>query len=164
MGSESMNIQAQLRHRVEEQNDILKDLGKWEESITKKDSSIRSLQEGGTREDYYCTRKKNDNINPSQSNNLKEPIPSLQNIQSKDNSPANSSKEDLEIMERKIGNEHYGVGDFAKAVRCYTRCLELNPKSLLAFSNRGKMLMLCRIMSNTHNLSPTQVKRKKATH
>ncbi|CAM9177812.1 unnamed protein product, partial [Chrysoparadoxa australica] len=44
---------------------------------------------------------------------------------------------DLEEEERRKGNEHFKSGDFAAAAKCYTRCLGMNSKNVLAFSNRA---------------------------
>ena len=41
----------------------------------------------------------------------------------------------LEAKER--GNQYYRRGDFTEAVRCYTRCVALNPRSVVALSNRA---------------------------
>ncbi|CAM9280418.1 unnamed protein product [Scytosiphon promiscuus] len=49
----------------------------------------------------------------------------------------NESPKDLEKEERERGNAKFGQGDFEGAVKCYTRCLAINGKSSLAFSNRA---------------------------
>eukprot|EP00752_Nemacystus_decipiens_P011197 g9950.t1 len=51
--------------------------------------------------------------------------------------PATKSPRDLEKEERERGNAKFGQGDFEAAVKCYTRCVGMNSKSSLAFSNRA---------------------------
>ncbi|CAM9595111.1 unnamed protein product, partial [Hapterophycus canaliculatus] len=49
----------------------------------------------------------------------------------------NQSPKDLEKEERERGNAKFGRGDFEGAVKSYTRCVAMNGKSSLAFSNRA---------------------------
>eukprot|EP00903_Cladosiphon_okamuranus_P005495 g5477.t2 len=51
--------------------------------------------------------------------------------------PPTRSPGDLEKEERERGNAKFGQGDFEGAVKCYTRCVGMNSKSSLAFSNRA---------------------------
>ena len=54
--------------------------------------------------------------------------------------PASAARPDsatLELEAKDRGNAHYRRGDFAEAVRCYTRCVALNPRSVVAYSNRA---------------------------
>jgi tetratricopeptide (TPR) repeat protein len=44
---------------------------------------------------------------------------------------------DPELEERERGNAHFKAGSFAAAVKCYTRCLAMNPRSVAALSNRA---------------------------
>jgi RNA polymerase II-associated protein 3 len=44
---------------------------------------------------------------------------------------------DPELEEREKGNAHFKAGSFAAAVKCYTRCLGMNPRSVAALSNRA---------------------------
>jgi RNA polymerase II-associated protein 3 len=44
---------------------------------------------------------------------------------------------DPELEERERGNAHFKAGSFAAAVKCYTRCLGMNPRSVAALSNRA---------------------------
>ena len=44
---------------------------------------------------------------------------------------------DRERYEREVGNAAYKAGDFAEAVKHYTRCIAINPRNVLALSNRA---------------------------
>jgi len=44
---------------------------------------------------------------------------------------------DRERYEREVGNECYKAGDFTEAVKHYTRCIAINPRNVLALSNRA---------------------------
>lgn len=45
----------------------------------------------------------------------------------------------LEEDERKQGNEMFGKGDYGGAIKRYTKCISLDPSSVLAYSNRGEL-------------------------
>ncbi len=49
-----------------------------------------------------------------------------------------STKEDIEI-ERQKGNELYANGDFHGAIQKYSLCIQMDPDSVVAHSNRGKL-------------------------
>jgi len=42
-----------------------------------------------------------------------------------------------EQVEREDGNQHFMAGRFNEAVKCYTRCVALNPANEIAYSNRA---------------------------
>lgn len=42
-----------------------------------------------------------------------------------------------EEVEREDGNAHFRAGRFLDAVTCYTRCVALNPRNVVAYSNRA---------------------------
>jgi tetratricopeptide (TPR) repeat protein len=42
-----------------------------------------------------------------------------------------------EEVEREDGNLHYKKGYFGEAVKCYTRCIAINPRNVMALSNRA---------------------------
>ena len=44
---------------------------------------------------------------------------------------------DAETAERERGNEEFQKGNFAGAVKCYTKCLGLKVGNTVAFSNRA---------------------------
>lgn len=48
-----------------------------------------------------------------------------------------ADKRDAELVERERGNEEFKNGNFATAVKCYTKCLGMKVKNFLAFSNRA---------------------------
>mmetsp|Transcript_7330 Transcript_7330/g.12315 ORF Transcript_7330/g.12315 Transcript_7330/m.12315 type:complete len:623 (+) Transcript_7330:67-1935(+) len=48
-----------------------------------------------------------------------------------------ASNVDIETYERERGNGEFKNGNFANAVKCYTKCLGLKPKNYIAFSNRA---------------------------
>lgn len=57
----------------------------------------------------------------------------LKELQKKPKIEAPSPEEE----ERQKGNEAFKEGDYAKAIEAYSRCIELNTKSVLAYSNRA---------------------------
>lgn len=48
-----------------------------------------------------------------------------------------ASHVDIEAYERERGNSEFKAGNFANAIKCYTKCLGLKPKNYIAFSNRA---------------------------
>lgn len=48
------------------------------------------------------------------------------------------SLKDIANDERQKGNAYYARGNFDDAVKCYTTCLLYDPKSAVAYSNRGE--------------------------
>ena len=48
-----------------------------------------------------------------------------------------ASNVDIETYERERGNAEFKTGNFANAIKCYTKCLGLKPKNYIAFSNRA---------------------------
>lgn len=48
-----------------------------------------------------------------------------------------ANSKDAETMERERGNEEFVKGNFAAAVKCYTKCLGLKVGNVTAFSNRA---------------------------
>ena len=56
---------------------------------------------------------------------------------------SNRNVDDLGLEEsaevkRLEGNALYAKGNFEGAIQCYTKCIQLDPKSVTAFSNRGE--------------------------
>jgi tetratricopeptide (TPR) repeat protein len=75
------------------------------------------------------------------------------------------STEDLETEERSRGNECFKVGDYEGAVKSYTRCLGINSRSGVAFSNRSmaylklkEFLHAEKDASSAIDIDPTHVK------
>ena len=48
------------------------------------------------------------------------------------------SKEEFENDERQRGNTFFSAGDYQGAIKCYSQCIQLNPASAIAYSNRGE--------------------------
>ncbi|GBG26959.1 Peptidyl-prolyl cis-trans isomerase FKBP4 [Hondaea fermentalgiana] len=46
-----------------------------------------------------------------------------------------------DVTERERGNDYYKKGDFAQAVKFYTRAIGFNPRSAVAYSNRAMALL-----------------------
>lgn len=42
-----------------------------------------------------------------------------------------------EQIEKDNGNDYYRKGDFGEAIKCYTRCVGMNPRNYVAYSNRA---------------------------
>ena len=61
------------------------------------------------------------------------------------------SVEEAEAKERKIGNAHFKRGEFAAASKQYTRCVALNPRSALAYSNRAMCSLRMRLFDRAED-------------
>lgn len=51
--------------------------------------------------------------------------------------PQRLTLKELEDEERQRGNNHYKAGNFPEAIKCYTRCIGIDSKSAVVFSNRA---------------------------
>ncbi|CAM9255617.1 unnamed protein product [Ectocarpus fasciculatus] len=76
-------------------------------------------------------------VDHSCSRGLRRPPPPNHTVAPTSTSRSSQSPKDLEKEERERGNEKFGQGDFKGAVKSYTRCVGMNSKSSLAFSNRA---------------------------
>ncbi|CAM9307352.1 unnamed protein product [Ectocarpus sp. 6 AP-2014] len=76
-------------------------------------------------------------VDRSSSRGLRRPPPPKHTVAPTSTSRSSQSPRDLEKEEREKGNTKFGQGDFEGAVKSYTRCLGMNSKSSLAFSNRA---------------------------
>ena len=61
------------------------------------------------------------------------------------------SVEEAEAKERKVGNAHFKRGEFAAASKQYTRCVALNPRSALAYSNRAMCSLRMRLFDRAED-------------
>ena len=119
----SLEIQSKIKHKALEQQDALSDFIKWQASMHVKDEQLRTKSNEDT-ETYNSTNlttfDNNDNFTEL-SDNL--------------------SIEEKENRERKKGNDFYTQKQYQDAIKCYTRCIALNPESELAYSNRGGFIL-----------------------
>ena len=51
--------------------------------------------------------------------------------------PQRADTAERERLEREQGNAHFAKGEFHDAVKCYTRCIAVNPRNYIAHSNRA---------------------------
>jgi len=143
------------------QNEILKEENQKTE-YAKTNSNVSIQREIKYDKNEYCTTSSTppSKIRQQKTNNVKM-VPQNENYQaapSKKSSPIKvdeniqqayhvtsnqrqvMSKEEREMQERKKGNEFYVVGKYQEAFQCYSTCLGINPKSMLAYSNRCKFI------------------------
>ncbi len=50
---------------------------------------------------------------------------------------SNPSSTEMEEEQRQRGNQFYSTKRYDEALKCYTKCILMNPKSVAAYSNRG---------------------------
>ncbi|CAN0533057.1 unnamed protein product, partial [Ectocarpus sp. 8 AP-2014] len=101
-----------------------KGYGKWAKFDI--DAALRSVDQ-----------EEEEGVNDKVGRGLRRPPPPKHTVAPTSTSRSNQSPRDLEKEERERGNTKFGQGDFEGAVKSYTRCLGMNSKSSLAFSNRA---------------------------
>ena len=135
----SFEIQTKIKHKAREQQEAISDFIKWQESIHLKDRQLRSSRTNEETNNATTALVKNTTLNVQNNNHLSEKM--LSNLSNNDDSLQDiikQSTEDKEDFERKKGNEYYVKKQYQDAIQCYSRCIALNSKSVLAYSNRGK--------------------------
>ena len=154
------NAQAQIRRDVAEQNVVLKDLIEWEDDMRKLEKRKDTVPKSKLR--LHSTTSPHDNSKNTSStskgpealkdkssmvigNQLPTPLkpvatapPSATIIPYEQYSRVGFSKEEGET-ERQRGNTLYASGDFDAAIQSYSKCIQIDPGSVAAHSNRGKL-------------------------
>jgi len=178
---QSIKVQAQIRIEAEEHATYLKGLRKWEESMKENDDALAKK----CKESVLTRREKYEKIEPEMCEILPADLSTLQNTEhvinhTKDKSadPAIGAsggdtsdptpletEENLEGDARKKGNINYGKGRFEEAVRNYSNCLAINPRSYAALSNRSMAYLKLKEWINAEtdasaaiNIKPDHVK------
>lgn len=155
----SFEAQALIRRSVEEQNVALNEFCAWEASIKQNDEEIKEKKStiSLSRQQRHVIPTKLETValdenlvpqnisshsivigghEPSKSEVPVAKAPHLLHETSTIN--PNNGEGNFEELERQRGNESFSKGDYDEAVKHYTRCIQQNPSSVLAYSNRGK--------------------------
>lgn len=119
-------MQLNLRRNTEELHSFLSDLSSWEKEIDKKDTDLKdgkvvltkSSDKPAPRELGVLNVRNSDHPGPQ--DKQKKPEPSAEFLEEKDQ-----------------GNKYFKMGDFDNAVISYSKCIRLDPKSSVAYSNRA---------------------------
>jgi len=139
------SIQAQIRRNAEEQSSALKDLTSWEKNIKEHDTR---LQQKSCSKNGYQPSKEEEKTNILLERDLS--IPSNKKVQLSsiinakngkrvevNNKVCSKASENDEDVERKKGNDLYSQGKFQEAIKVYTRWIQMNSRSCIAYSNRA---------------------------
>mmetsp|Transcript_11091 Transcript_11091/g.16794 ORF Transcript_11091/g.16794 Transcript_11091/m.16794 type:complete len:405 (-) Transcript_11091:123-1337(-) len=164
MNDRSVQVQAEVRRNAEEQVDVLKDLGAWEASMKMRDEEIKlkraeerfSIKSGESAPDSFVTspcaempfdiREKAKNGQTVIVNGVPQApciaveVATARNpkIISCSSKEGESTSKNIEEEERLRGNSFYSNGNYAEAIKCYTKCLMMNNhSSAVVFSNRA---------------------------
>lgn len=142
-----MEAQVCIRRYAEQQAQCMAQLNEWAADLKKKEdsslcgSSTGKIESQGQPYSYAIPRNKI--LHPSSN---EERANCIQECNTKDSETESYTGESepwegndtLEILKyQKRGNKFYTEGNFHEAVKCYTKCLVLNPQSDLAYSNRA---------------------------
>lgn len=155
----ALAMQMQIRQNAEELSSTLSDMSSWEKKMREKDTRLRHgkpvvtprerkvTREGGTVQlKTSITTKSASSAPPSIPltpasivDNVVNNIPSSSSVKGVTVPSARGRYEqrDLEEVEREAGNAEFKAGNFAAAVKCYTKCLGLKSNNYVAFSNRA---------------------------
>jgi tetratricopeptide (TPR) repeat protein len=146
-----MEAQVCIRRYAEQQAQCMAQLNEWAADLKKKeDSSLCGSSTGkieSQEQPYSYAIPRNKILHPSSN---EERANCIQECNTKDSETVSYTGESepwegndtLEILKyQKRGNKFYTEGNFHEAVKCYTKCLVLNPQSDLAYSNRGMLLL-----------------------
>ena len=130
------HVQAyKMRRDVEEQNQVLKDLVSWEKQITKEDKNILNKKQSNDAMENESNKWMDDTMHSMKE---KKAISIASKTMHISNITSSLTKEELEARERKKGNEWYSAGNYQNALKCYSQCLVIHSKCVLAYSNRCK--------------------------
>mmetsp|Transcript_26601 Transcript_26601/g.37060 ORF Transcript_26601/g.37060 Transcript_26601/m.37060 type:complete len:230 (-) Transcript_26601:200-889(-) len=111
-GSRAAKLQAQIRENSREISEYFTDLREWERDINEQDSKLESGELKLTKE-----RKQSIEVPPQEN--------------------GEGINEDSFEEVKKLGNKYYLDGSYEEALSCYTRLTQINPKSEIAYANRG---------------------------
>jgi tetratricopeptide (TPR) repeat protein len=137
---ERIATQVRLRQQMEEQQQTLKDLFDWEDSIQKQQSQLQTNKSKSKEEMSVPERR---NVDQSLKSNDSESAKINMSGTTKEGKTVNPLNED---DERNRGNAYYSKGNYDEAIRSYSRCISMNPSSTVAYSNRG-LYLHCSLVS-----------------
>lgn len=143
----ALAMQMQIRQNAEELSSTLSDMSSWEKKMREKDTRLRHgkpvvtprerkvTREGGTVQLKTSATTKSTQSAPSSVpltpasivDNIVNNLPSSSSVKGVTVPSARGRYEqrDLEEVEREAGNAEFKAGNFAAAVKCYTKCLGL---------------------------------------
>jgi tetratricopeptide (TPR) repeat protein len=145
-----MEAQVCIRRYAEQQAQCMAQLNEWATGLKKKEDSsfCGSTSKIESQEQHYSYAiPLNKILRPSRNEEGAKCIQDCNMNDTETESNAGESElvegdDTAEILKyQKSGNQFYTEGNFQEAVKCYTKCLELNPRSDLAYSNRGMLFV-----------------------
>lgn len=155
-GKHFMETQAFIRRFAEQQADCMAQLNQWASSLKKVEESSacsrvcdedieqKEKQQRAIGEVQYCYRYATQDKSMRDSNEKYNQDCSSKDTENEivpvDSARLNEDSDAVLLEYQKQGNDFYNQGKFQQAVNCYTKCLVLNPRSDLAYSNRGVSL------------------------
>lgn len=152
MQKQSMKMQSQIRQNAEEMSDYMSDLQKWETNVVKKDRALKSkapksvkvnkVETAGTvatnqhvSSSAPLTAKDNEGLTPaSLVSHHSLPVVAPTAVPK---ATTEASKGGMEEKVREQGNAEYKRGNFAEAIKMYTKCIGLKARNYIGFSNRA---------------------------
>lgn len=158
----ALKVQTQIRQNAEELSAFLGDLGKWEQQVGRRDEALRGKK---PRERPQAAEEPQA---PDRSHPESVALPAAAPVRGDSHTvsltpasiagsfvppPAGAavpkasrqvSGLDPEAAQRERGNLEFRSGDFAAAVKSYTRCLGMKPDNVAAFSNRASAYLKLR--------------------
>ena len=134
-----MKLQSQIRQNAEEMSSYISDLQKWEKTVSSKDKQLASRQPKESRNVIIAAPNRPEPVTlPSSSVNNKLSTDILTpasladkhgilsvSVASVPKASTEISSANMELKVREFGNEQYQKGNFAEAVKLYTKCLGL---------------------------------------
>lgn len=160
----SIEAQVKVRKKVEEHNIALNEFSAWENNIKeddanisrrKRNNSIQNLKQAAENDEKDNSLDVNNSIDNDIISEFDEGTISSSALVFRSNkasitntaveqpppvshNPEKKSNQELEEEERQKGNTMFSVGDYHGAINHYSKSVQLNPSSLLAYSNRGE--------------------------
>ena len=134
-----MEAQASIRRVAEQQADCVAQLNDWAKNLEARALSVHECQkEGKMRHRDYSYAKPTPIY--AMDDNYQHSTP-FQDSENKSDGELVLSEDDdnFERSEHQRGNDCYNRGHFQEAIKCYTQCLISDPRSDIAFSNRGTL-------------------------
>lgn len=132
MANPVAEAQLRVRREAEEMQDFLSGLAAWEDRVKAKDEQLKAAaaSKRGSSAPIFAPPVPVAAAVPSKSE-------VISSNESEISGAASSTASTPEEMEREAGNAHYKRGEFALAIKRYTRAVALNPKDPLGYSNRA---------------------------
>jgi len=149
MNNNAFTTQLQIRKNAEEQNDFLKELCDWENEMTALEQTIKPEASIEQDESSQLFSSIEGNIDcresisakqtiPTTSIKMAAPAPEMYRNSAESGKKIIKSSLSLSEEERQRGDKLFSSSKFEEAIQAYSKSLQLNPQSSLAYSNRGK--------------------------